>query len=183
MNQGNDKEKKLFVVEDNPPAIVSYIPIPMMSSLDRQFNKIKKIKKIWVRHFYQNANLDVKSWIKGDDIVLQALKAPKIDHTITQVEDKNATKDFIKDLVQANNASFKVEGTGETGLVTISNDGIQYTNYNIPDYESNEDALSVAEKVYQVYEDEINSGNIPKIKAKNDDVKINRIFNNEKTER
>jgi macrodomain Ter protein organizer (MatP/YcbG family) len=179
-NKGKEKEDKLIVVESNPPVIISYIPIPMITSLDNQFKNIKKIKKIWVRHFYQNANLNVKSWIDGDNAVLQALKAPKIDHAITQVEDINATRDFVLDLAQANNASFTVEGIGETGSVVISNEGTQYINYNIPDYQSDEAVLSVAEKICRVYENDIRKGNIPGIPAKNDDAKMARVLKDEK---
>jgi hypothetical protein len=179
-SKGKDKEEKLNIVEANPPIIVSYIPVPMIASLEKQFKNIKKIKKIWVRHYYQNANLDIGSWITGDNIILQALKAPKIDHSITQVEDIKATREFIVDLAEANNASFRVEGIGETGSIIISNDGTQYTNYNIPDYESNDDALSVAEKLYSVYEDDVQKGNIPRIPAKNDANKIARVLKDEK---
>ena len=179
-NAEKKKEEKLAVVEANPPVIISYIPVPMMTSLNSQFKNIKKIKRIWVRHFYQNANINVQSWIKGDNPILQALKAPKIDHAITQVEDVEATKDFVVDLAQANNALFKVEGTGETGSVVISNEGTQYTNYNIPDYQSYDDVLFVAEKMLKVYEHDVHKGNIPRIPAKNDENKIARVLKNEK---
>jgi hypothetical protein len=181
MNKGKKGEEKNPVVEKNPPVYTSYIPIPMMSSLGRQFEKISKIKKIWVRHFYQNANLDVKSWINGDNAVLQALKAPKIDHTITQVEDVTATKGFVEDLVQASNASFKVTGTGKTGDIVVSNDGAQYISYDIPDYERHEDVLSVAEKLFDVYKTDVQTGNIPNIQDKNDPIKIAKALkSNEK---
>jgi hypothetical protein len=181
MTKEKNPEEKVLVVEANPPAYISYIPIPMMSSLGSQFDKIEKIKKIWVRHFYQNANLNVKSWVDSDIAILQALKAPKIDHTITQIEDKNATKNFVEDLAQASNASFKIEGTGETGDIVISNEGTQYITYDIPDYKSSDDVLFVAEKLYGVYNNDVNTGNIPRIPDKNDIVKIERIFNlNEK---
>jgi macrodomain Ter protein organizer (MatP/YcbG family) len=176
MKQNGKPEEQLLVIEDNPPIYVSYIPIPMMSSLDNQFKKIIKIKKIWIRHFYQNANLDVKSWISGDDAVLQAIKAPKIDHTITQVEDIKATREFVVDLAKANNASFKVEGISGTGAVTISNEGTQYTSYEIPAYESSEDVLVVAEKLYETYTKDVFAGNIPNIPDKNDASKIAKIF-------
>jgi hypothetical protein len=176
MNRNKKSEEKLPVVEANPPVYVSYIPIPMMVSLNSQLKKITKIKKIWIRHFYQNTNVDVKSWISWDDAVLKAIKAPKIDHTITRVEDIKATRDFVVDLAEINNASFRVEGTSETGAVTISNEGTQYINYEIPDYESSEDVLVVAEKLYKTYENDVAAGNIPKIPDKNDAGKIAKIF-------
>jgi hypothetical protein len=176
MKQKESLEEQLLVAEANPPVYVSYIPIPMMASLDSQFEKIKKVKKIWIRHFYQNANLDIKSWISGDNAILQAIKAPRIDHTITQVENIQATKDFVTDLAKANNASFKLEGISETGTVTISNEGAQYTSYEIPDYESGEDVLIVAEKLYGTYKKDLSAGNIPEIPDKNDAVKIDKIF-------
>jgi hypothetical protein len=176
MNKGKRGEEKFTIVEENPPAHASYIPIPMMSSLGSQFEKISKIKRIWIRHFYQNANLDIKSWINGDNAVLQALKAPKIDHTITQVGDVKATRDFVEDIVKANNASFKVEGKGETGDIVFSNDGVQYIRYDIPDYERNEDVLSVAEKLFGVYKTDVQVGNIPNIQDKNDPIKIAKAF-------
>ncbi|MDR1488453.1 MAG: hypothetical protein LBI26_01800 [Holosporales bacterium] len=178
--KGKEKEEKLNIVEANPPIIVSYIPVPMIASLEKQFKNIKQIKKIWVRHYYQNANLNVESWITGDNSILQALKAPKIDHSITQVEDVKATREFVVDLAKANNASFRVEGIGDTGSIIISNDGTQYINYNIPDYESDEDILSVAEKLYRVYDDDVQKGSIPRIPAKNDDAKIARVLKDEK---
>ena len=179
-NKSKEKEAKLVVVELNPLVIISYIPIPTMTSLVDQFENITKIKRIWVRHFYQNANLDIKSWIDGDTAILQALKAPKIDHSITKIEDLEASKDFVVNLAKANNASFLVEGTGETGSVVISNEGTQYINYNIPEYDADEDILSVAEKIYATYKNDIQKGNIPKIPDKNDPAKITKVFKNEK---
>jgi hypothetical protein len=176
MKQKESLEEQLLVVEDNPPIYVSYIPIPTIPSLDSEFEKIIKVKKIWVRHFYQNANLDIKSWISGDDSILRAIKAPKIDHTITQVENIQATKDFVTDLAKANNASFRVDGVSETGTVTISNEGSKYTSYETPDYESSEDVLAVAEKLYGTYAKDVSAGNIPKVPDKNDASKIAKIF-------
>jgi hypothetical protein len=175
-NEGKVAKEKLPIVEANPPVVVSYIPIPMMTSLDDQFNKIIKIKKIWIRHFYQNANIELESWITGDNAILQAVKASKIDHTITQIGDIKATRDLVMDLAKANNASFKVDGVSETGAVTISNEGTQYTSYEIPDYGRNDDALFVAEKLYEVYNSDVQTGNIPRIADKNDAQKIARIF-------
>jgi hypothetical protein len=176
MNIGKQSEEKLSLIEANPPAYVSYIPIPMIASLDSQFAKITKVKKIWIRHFYQNANLNVKSWINGDNAILQALKAPKIDRTITHVEDVRATKEFVEDLVQANNALFKVAGMGETGDIVVSNEGTQYISYDIPDYERNDDPLFVAEKLYRTYSSDVQAGNIPNIPDKNGTKKIAKVF-------
>ncbi len=167
--------EKIKIIDENPPAEVSYIPIPMISTLDEQLNRLNRITKIKVRHFYQNANIDVKSWIKGDDAILNALKAPKIDHTVTKVENIDGVKDFIADLAEASNASFKIDGMSDDGALSISNDGVQYSSY-ISDYQINEKILLVAENIYEKYCSDRDRGEIPPIKLKNDDEKIAVVF-------
>ena len=179
-NKGNEEKAKLLVVESNPPIIISYIPIPMLTSLIDQFRDITKIKKILVKHFYQNANLNIKSLIDGDNAILQALKAQRIEHSITKIENLEASKDFVLDLAKTNNASFIVEGIGKAGSVIISNEGTKYINYNIPEYGIDEDTLSVAEKVLMAYDNDIQKGYIPIIPDKNNTAMIAKVFNNER---
>lgn len=172
-------EKKLVLIDNNPPMVASYIPIPMVSTLESEFSKLLKISRLKVRHYYQNSNVDVSSWIDGDNAILAALKAPKIDHIVTKVDDIEGAKAFVMNLSSASESSFQIDGTSEDGHMKISNLGVQYSSY-VPSYNNNEDILQVAEKAFDVYLVDRKKGAIPTIAQRNSDEKIAVVFKNER---
>lgn len=180
LSKGKKVEEKLKIVAKIPEAYVSYIPLPLTKSIDAQFNDLVKISKLSVRQFYQNANLDYRSVMGSNQSLMAKVKSQRLDYSLAGIEDINGTKELVKEIADAGDSLFRVDGSTEEGKKQITNEGIQYSQY-FNKVSENAEVEIAAEGLYDAYIIDVKKGNIPLIPPKNSDDKLARVNPNDRT--
>lgn len=180
ISKGKTPEEKLQILEKHPDPYVNYIPLPLTKNIDSQFSDILKVNRLSVRQFFQNANLDYRSVMSTNQSLMQAVKSQRIDYSLVGIEDINGTRDLVKEIASSGDSKFYVDAKTEDGKKTITNDGVQYSQYfNKPG--ENEEIDSVAEKIVLAYGVDVSKGDIPDVPQKNSDELIAKVKLDERT--
>ncbi len=177
ISKGKKEEEKLKILDKYPEAYVSYIPLPLTKSIDSQFNDLVKISRLSVRQYYQNANLNYRSVMGSNQSLMAKVRSQRIDYSLVGIEDINGTKELVKEIADAGDSLFKVDGATEEGKKQITNEGIQYSQYFGKVHE-NEEIEIAAEGIYEAYKADIKRGNIPNVPPKNSDDKLAKVKTN-----
>jgi len=173
-SRGKSVDDKLKIIDKFPEAYVSYIPLPLTQNIDAQFSDLIKISKLSVRQYFQNANLDYRSVMGTNQSLMAKVKSQRLDYSLPGIEDIKGTKELVKEIADAGDSLFKVDGATEEGKKLITNEGIQYSQ-NFNRVNENEEIAVAAEGIYAAYQADIKEGNIPSIPPKNSPEKLAKV--------
>lgn len=174
LREGKTPEEKIKIINKYPPAYVSFVPLPLTKNIESQFSDLVKINSLFVRQYNQNANIDYKAVMGSNQTLMAKVKSQRLDYSLIGIEDIEGTKDLVKEIAIAGDSNFKVNGTTKEGKKTITNEGVQYSEY-IGNITENSEIEFAAEKIMSAYESDLAKGNIPTIPNKNSDEILKKV--------
>lgn len=177
-SKGKKDEEKLAIINKYPQTYANYIPLPLTKTLESQFSDLTKINRLFVRQYYQNANIDYNSVLGTNQSLMNVVKSQRIDWSLVGISDIEGTKELVSEIVKAGDSDFVVDAKTKEGKKKITNDGVQYSEYiyNIPE---NSEIKFVAEKLFDAYSTDVKKGNIPAIPQKNSNEILKKVKRNE----
>lgn len=178
LSKDKKEKERIEIINKYPEAYVSYIPLPLTKNIEAQFSDITKINKLFVRQYFQNGNLDYSSVISTNQSLMDAVKSQRIDYSLVGISDIEGTKDLVSKIANAGDSKFIVDAKTKEGKKSITNDGVQYSEYYTKINE-NEPILVVAQSLYEKYSAEVKKGNIPSVPIKNSEDQLNKVKINE----
>ena len=174
LNKNKTAEEKLETVNDFPPAYVSFVPLPLTRNIESQFSDLIKVNSLFVRQYNQNANIDYRAVMGTNQTLMAKVKSQRLDYSLIGIQDIEGTKELVKDIAIAGDSDFRVNGSTETGKKMITNEGVQYSEI-IENISANSEIELVAEKIMEVYESDLENGNIPNVPDKNSKDLLDRV--------
>ena len=106
--------------------------------------------------------------------LMAKVKSQRLDYSLIGIQDIEGTKELVKDIAIAGDSDFRVNGSTETGKKMITNEGVQYSEI-IENISANSEIELVAEKIMEVYESDLENGNIPNVPDKNSKDLLDRV--------
>lgn len=174
LSRKKSEAEKIEILSQYPEAYVNYIPLPLTKNLDAQFSDIIKINRLFVRQYWQNANLDYRSVLSTNQSLMNAVKSQRIDYSLLGIEDIEGTKKLVGEIASTGDAKFIVDAKTEEGKKSITNDGVQYSQY-LNTISENAPIMIAAESMLHKYNSEVESGDIPHIADKNSKEKLAKV--------
>lgn len=171
--RGKSETDKIKIVEQFPPARISYIPFPSEKDMVDQLKEIKEIRSITVTQYLQNGPFKADSLSKPNQALMSQIGVGKIKINIPKPHNHDGAIEAVEEFAHEVESDLTITASTEHGIKTITNEGMKYRK-RIKPFSSIEVAENASE-IYKLFLEEVENQELPKPRLRADEENLKKI--------